>query len=99
MLFQKTIKPKNGNNNKYIMYENAIFFRDTMKIRLNNHKSKKYLKSVVPSRFFVGLSQTSPTPNRVICRSKSEKVDPEHNNNQILEQLVKSKYNKIIKKY
>ena len=99
MLFQKSIKPKHRNNNKYIMHENAIFFRDTMKIRLNIPKSKRYLKSVVPSRFFVGLSQIRPIPNRVIRRSKSEKVDPEHNNNQILDQIVKLKYNKTTKKY
>ena len=84
MLFQKIIKPKHRNNNKYIMHENAIFFRDTMKIRfLNTFKSKRYLKSVVSSRFFVGLNPLKPVPNRVICRSKSEKADLEHNNNQI----------------
>jgi retron-type reverse transcriptase len=59
-----------------------------------------HLKSVVPSRFFIGLNHNSrPKLNRVICRSKSEKVDTEHNNSQILEQLVKSKYNENTKKY
>jgi hypothetical protein len=29
----------------------------------------------------------------------SEKIDTKHNNNQILEQLVKSKYNETTKKY
>ena len=99
MLFQKIIKPKDRNNYKFILHENAMFYRDTMKIRRNNAKSVRHLKSVVPSRFFVDLGKTRPTLNRVICRSKSEKVDSEHNNNQILDQMVKSKYNKTTKKY
>jgi hypothetical protein len=40
---------------------------------------------------FLELGQTRLKFNHVICRSKSEKVDPEHNNSQILEQLVRSK--------
>lgn len=45
------------------------------------------------------MGQTRLKFNRVIYRSKSEKVDRKHNNSQILEQLVVSKYNEITKKY
>jgi hypothetical protein len=99
ILLYKTINSKNRNNHKLILHESVVSRGDTMKVRVNYSKLKRHLKSVVPSRFFIGLNIIRPKLNRVICRSKSEKVDTEHNNSQILEQLVKLKYNENTKKY
>ena len=95
----KIIKSKNRNNHKFILHESVVSYKDTMKVRMNYSKPKRHLKNMVPSRFFIGLNLVRPKLNRVICRSKSEKVDTEHNNSQILEQLVNSKYNKNAEKY
>ena len=97
--FYKIIKSKNRNNHKFILHESVMFYKDTTKVRMNSSKPKRLLKSVVSSRFFIGLNRFRPKLSRVLCRSKSEKVDTEHSNNQILEQLVNSKYNKNTKKY
>lgn len=97
--FYKTIKPKNWNNHKFILHESVIFYKDTMKVRMNSFKPRRLLKSVVSSRSLIGLYEFRPKLNRVLCRSKSEKVDTEHSNNQILEKLVNSKYNKNTEKY
>jgi group II intron reverse transcriptase/maturase len=99
MLFQNTIKLKDRNNNKYITCKNVLSYRDTAKIRENNLKPKEHLKSVVTSRFFVGLRLIKPTFNRVTCRFKSEKVNLEHDNNQIFDQMVESKYSTTTNKY
>ena len=60
MLLQKTINPKNRNNYKYILNENLISYRDTMKInRYNLYFNETLLKCVFHQDFFLRLGQIS----------------------------------------
>lgn len=48
MLCQTIIKPKDRNNNNYIMYENTILYKDTIKIkRFNLYFIKNLFHSIL----------------------------------------------------
>lgn len=99
IFLNKTINTEHRNNHKFVSHESEVPNRDVMKIGKKIVKKIQYPKSVTTSRATFGLMNTRPKVIRVICRSKSNKVDQLHNNSQVLEQLVKSKYNKTTKKY
>lgn len=80
------------NNHKFILHENAVFNRDTMKTSKNHAKLTKQLESVATSKFFIGFinfNKYKPKLNRFISRSMSDKVNQKHNNSKLLEQTIK----------
>ena len=89
---------KSGNSHKSIASESRLSDRETMKMRCRKKLKKiRHFKSVVTSRICFDKSKSKYI--YITCRFKSEKIYQSHDNEQIFEQCVQSKFNQNTKKY
>jgi group II intron reverse transcriptase/maturase len=91
-------KPKSGNSHKSIESESCLSDREAMKMRCRKELKKiRHFKSVATSR--ICFDKLKSKYNYITCRFKSEKVNQSHDNEQIFEQCVQSKFNQNTNKY